>query len=258
VSKRNTSQFPTSSNSGNGKSSAISMAARLTFYVMRICSASLLGFAALHLLLHLLHGDLPLQRAWEIARFIDAHATDEPFWRSWRNSHPALLKQLEISVFYLVAKWFQCRPNQELPAEFQGLPPMVRFWLEKYDLAPLTREWAPNKLEILLHFALLSNSKDRVRVLFRRLTPISVPTFSDRAQVQQSAPARLLRHLRQLRLISHRLVYHFITFLPALFDGIRWLWLCKSSEASVDPPIDYSVVFSSSSKTNEDPVTRNR
>jgi hypothetical protein len=196
-----------------------------------LCDEDLLGFAALHLLLHLLHGDLPLQRAWEIARFLDAHVSDEPFWRSWRTSHPAVLKQLEISVFDLVTKWFQCRLNQELRADFQRLPPMVKLWLEKYCLAPLAREWAPNKLEILLHFAFLSNSKDRVRVLFRRLTPISVPTFSDRVQVQESAAASLLKILRRFRLISRRLVYHLITFLPALFDGIRWLWLCKSSGA---------------------------
>jgi hypothetical protein len=196
-----------------------------------LCDEDLLGFAALHLLLHLLHGDLPLQRAWEIARFLDAHATDKLFWTSRRTSHPAVLKRLETSVFYLVTKWFQCRSNQELRAEFQGLPPMVKLWLKNYCLTPLSREWAPNKLETLLHFAFLSNSKDRVRVLFRRLAPLSVPSFSDKAQVQQSAAVRLINHRRQLQLVSRRLVYHLITFLPALFDGIRWLWLCRSSGA---------------------------
>jgi hypothetical protein len=174
---------------------------------------------------------LPLQRAWEIGRFLDAHTTDKLFWTSWRTSHSAVLKQLEISVFYLVTKWFQCGSSHEFCADLKGLPPMVKLWLEKYCWAPLAREWAPNKLETLLHFALLSNSKDRVRVLFRRLTPPSVPTFSDRVEAQQSAAARLLTLLRQLRLISRRLVYHLITFFPALFDGIRWLWLCRSSGA---------------------------
>src|SRR5579884_402030 len=51
----------------------------------------LLGFAALHFLLHLLHGDLPLQRAWEIARFLDTHAQDDAFWQSWHAVHPPQL-----------------------------------------------------------------------------------------------------------------------------------------------------------------------
>ncbi len=43
----------------------------------------LLGFAALHLLLHVIHGELPLQRAWEIANFLHRSAHDLRFWQSW-------------------------------------------------------------------------------------------------------------------------------------------------------------------------------
>ena len=223
-----------------------------------LCDEDLLGFAALHLLLHLLHGDLPLQRAWEIARFLDAHVSDALFWTSWRASHPAGLKQLEVSVFHLVTKWFQPRSNQELLADFQRLPPTVKLWLERYYLAPLAREWAPNKLEILLHFAFLTDSKDRVRVLFRRLTPMSVPLFGGSAQAQrQFAVIRLLTLIR-LRVVSRRLVYHLITFLPTLFDGIRWLLLCKSSGDRLVLPAAYSLALSSSHRCNEDQLTRNR
>lgn len=97
-----------------------------------LCDEDLLGFAALHLLLHLLHGDLPLQRALEIARFLDAHVSDAPFWTSWGASHPAGLKQLEVPVFHLVTKWFQPRSNEKLLADFQRLPPTIKLWLESY------------------------------------------------------------------------------------------------------------------------------
>jgi hypothetical protein len=70
-----TSQLRISNNSGNENAAVSSKVAKYTFYAMPI----FFGFAALHLLLHLLHGDLPLQRAWEIARFLGTHACDEDF-----------------------------------------------------------------------------------------------------------------------------------------------------------------------------------
>ena len=46
-----------------------------------LCEADTLAFAALHLLMHVLHGDLRLQRAWEIAHFVHTRADDDDFWR---------------------------------------------------------------------------------------------------------------------------------------------------------------------------------
>lgn len=193
-----------------------------------LCDADLLGFASLHLLLHLLHGDLPLQRAWEIARFLDTHVTDEALWASWRASHPTALRQLETSVFYLVASWFGCRARRELGTDIQKLPAGVGSWLKTFSLAPITREWAPNKSEIWLHLALIHKRKDKARVLFRRLLPTSMPCFADRASSHTSRLGKLLMHVRQLRLLAARLVRHLVTFFPTIFDGLRWFWLAKS------------------------------
>lgn len=193
-----------------------------------LCDADLLGFASLHLLLHLLHGDLPLQRAWEIARFLDAHVTDEAFWASWRASHPAALRQLETSVFYLVTSWFGCHPRKELKTDIQKLSAEVGSWLKTFSLAPITREWAPNKSETWLHLALIHKRKDKARVLFRRLLPTSMPCFADQASSQTSRLGKLLMHVRQLRLLATRLVRHLVTFFPTVFDGLRWFWLGKS------------------------------
>jgi hypothetical protein len=193
-----------------------------------LCDEDLLGFAALHLLLHLIHGELPLQRAWEIARFLDTHVSDEFFWTSWRDSHPLALRQLETSIFYLVTNWFHCHSRQELAADVQGLPVLVKSWLEECFLAPLVREWAPNKLEIGLHLAFISNRKDKARILFRRLVPTSLPSFVDRAVSEASPMTKLVKHCRQIRLLASRLVRHAITLFPSLVEGLRWLWLPKS------------------------------
>ncbi len=193
-----------------------------------LCDEDLLAFATLHLLLHLLHGELPLQRAWEIGCFLNNHSTDDAFWQSWRNSHPVALRQLETSIFYLVTTWFGCRLRQELEADFKTLPIMVRSWLEKCSLAPITREWAPNKLEIWLHLALITKRKEQVRVLFRRLIPTALPFFVDRAVFQPSPGANLRLFCLQLRLLTARLIRHLVTFLPTLWGGLRWFWLHKS------------------------------
>jgi Uncharacterised nucleotidyltransferase len=193
-----------------------------------LCDADLLGFAGLHLFLHLLHGELPLQRAWEIARFLDTHVSDESFWKSWRSSHPAALRQVETCIFYLVTEWCGCHARQELGAGVHELPIMVKSWFARFSLAPLTREWAPNKSEIWLHLAFIPRRKDKARVLFRRLLPTSIPRFGDRATSQTLSIAKLVRFVRQLRLVMTRLARHVVTFFPTVFDGLRWYWLRNS------------------------------
>jgi hypothetical protein len=195
-----------------------------------LCDADLLGFAALHFLLHLLHGDLPLQRAWEIARFLDTHVYDEIFWTSWRSS--AALRQLETTMFYFVTNWFGCHFRQGLRADVQTLPTIVQSWLAEFSLAPLAREWAPNKSEIWLHLAFVRDRIDRARILFRRLLPRGLPCFADRAASDTSTLPKLVRVVRQLRLVLSRFVRHFVTFLPTLFDGLRWFWPHTSTNGS--------------------------
>ena len=194
-----------------------------------LCDEDLLGFACLHFLLHLLHGELSLQRAWEIARFLDARRNDDFFWASWRRLHRLTLRRLETSVFYLLTDWFECRLNPLLEAEYQEVPAPVKLWLDTYYLAPVVREWAPNKSEIWLHLALLgNNTKDQIRVLARRLVPTSLPRFSDTALPQLSWNTKLLGSLRQLRFVTIRLVRHLNTFFPTLLAGMRWFYTCKS------------------------------
>lgn len=193
-----------------------------------LCEADLLGFAALHLLLHLLHGDLPLQRAWEIARFLDTHASDDVFWRSWRDMHPKALRQLETSVFHLVTTWFGCRATQELGLDVENLPVMIKSWLKDFSLAPLTREWAPNKSELWLHLGLIQKRREKARILCRRLLPTSLRYFACPAASQASVATKLLTRVRQLRFVARRFTRHAITFFPTLFEGLRWYWLRKS------------------------------
>ncbi len=186
----------------------------------------LLAFAALHLLLHLLHGELPLQRAWELGRFLDTHADDELFWTSWRNLHPLALRQVETIIFSLVTEWFNCRRNQGFDADAQ-LPEPVKSWLEQFSRAPLINEWKPNKSDVWLHLALVGDIKDKARVLLRRLIPVALPSFNDHAISRPAPAAKALAFFRQRRLIKSRIVRHLVTFFPTLFAGLRWFRVRK-------------------------------
>jgi hypothetical protein len=180
-------------------------------------SQDLLGFSALHLLLHLLHGDLPLQRAWEIARFLDNHADDQQFWEAWSKTHCLQLRQLEVSMYHLVSQWFGCRLPECFNAEFLGLDKQVKAWLAESYLAPLVAEWKANKREIWLHLALLKNRKDKLSVLFRRLFPLSLPPIPQRMTLRTS-PAILIRHVQ---FIASRIARHLFTLVPTVLDGLR-------------------------------------
>jgi hypothetical protein len=163
-----------------------------------LCDADLIGFAGLHLLLHVLHGELPMQRAWEIGRFLHTHSSCPDFWRLWTRLHSPDLKRLEVIAFHLVSRWFDCAWPQDLDTELNNLPPGVREWMKRFWRSPMERYWRPNKDEVWLHLALLNGIPMKTRVLLRRLLPI---------------------HGRHFQLA--RLRHHFSTLLPTLFQGLR-------------------------------------
>jgi hypothetical protein len=181
----------------------------------------LLGFAALHFLLHLLHGDLPLQRAWEIARFLDLHADDTRFWESWQTIHTPRLRRLETVVYDLVTLWFGCRWPAQLETEVMGFSKPVRSWLEDWFLSPLVSQWAPNKRELWLHLALIDAWPNKSRVFIRRLLPLIRPHLEVNAAAKVSPADTARAALQRLRFTSSRLFRHLRTLLPTIFDGLR-------------------------------------
>lgn len=191
-----------------------------------LCDEDLLGFAALHLLAHVLHGDLPLQRAWEIANFLHQHARDDAFWAGWQRVHPADLRNLEIIVFQLVAAWFGCTVNRLIQNESEAPSGSVRAWLDTFSFSPLIGQFQPNKDELWLHLA-LAGSLDRFRILSRRLFPLQIPGFVD--DPSDIVPLKKFRRmLRQRNLIASRAAHHLRTTLPVISRGTRWLLFRKT------------------------------
>ncbi|MBV9303391.1 MAG: nucleotidyltransferase family protein [Acidobacteriaceae bacterium] len=170
-----------------------------------------LGFAASHLLMHILAGDLRLQRAWELARFIHTRAHDEDLWRTWQKQQTPRSRIQQLVVFRLCADWFGARWPRSLADEEQALPDDVKLWIERYRMRPLEALLRPNKDELLLHLALLSSARDRVYVFARRLLPTQFHAID----------ARMLNW----KFCFSRFVHHSRTLVPTVAGWMKWWWV---------------------------------
>jgi hypothetical protein len=131
-----------------------------------------LGFAALHMLKHILHGDARPMHAYEIASFLRHHPESaDTFWDSWRRLHPPELRLLEAISFRFAAEWF----GAEAPREAKELPPPVEQWFARYAASPILAFFRPNKDELTLNLHLIQGNLAKARVAARRLFPLQWP-----------------------------------------------------------------------------------
>jgi len=177
-----------------------------------LCAQDLLGFASLHFLLHLMHGDLPLQRAWEIAYFSHQNARNDGFWNRWRQLHSPGLRRLQALSFAITRIWFGCDVHECARTEMESLAGEVRLWLEHFALSPLKRHSQPNKDEVWLHLTLVHSPLDRARVLLRRLFPFVLS--------------------RKGGCTWMRLAHHARTLPPTLRGAFRWMQLKRRMNRS--------------------------
>jgi predicted MFS family arabinose efflux permease len=164
-----------------------------------------IGYAALHLLKHLLRGSVQPFHVYEIARLLDSLADDDAFWREWTGLHSPETRRLEAVVFRLAQAWFGGRTAQAVQQEVELLPAGTEEWFGRYAVSPASRVFHPNKDELWLHFTLLGSRADCWRVARRRLFPANLPP--------------------RLGWYAFRRLYHHVLSLPrAIFTGISWRW----------------------------------
>ncbi len=180
-----------------------------------------LGFAALHVLRHLLQGSLGASHVYELARFLDRHAADDGFWREWTALHSPALRRLEAVGFRLAETWFGCAPAPEPPPESTGA------WFRDFALSPVAQPFHPSKDELWLHLGLLNSRRDALAVTRRRLFPALPPAANYTAHL----PARLLtwrrRAAARLQWLAYtlgRFRHHAVSLPRVAATGARW-WL---------------------------------
>jgi predicted MFS family arabinose efflux permease len=182
-----------------------------------------LAFAALHLLMHLLHGDLRTQRAWEIAHFLDTHTSDDAFWSWWRECHADSLRRLEAIIFQLVAEWFGCGLLPVAAEEVDRLPDDVRLWIEQYAWSPVEALFRPNKDELWLQLSLVESAREKLAIFRRRVLPMRALPMAHEGTLRNARPTPV-QIKRMLRFAGSRLVHHARAILPTVYGGARWYW----------------------------------
>lgn len=174
-----------------------------------------LAFAALHLLMHILHGDVRLQRAWEIAHFLHMRASDESFWIEWRELHGSKLRNLQTVVFLLSTEWFGCDFPQVVRDDVQALPPELKLWIERYAFSPIEALFAPNKDELWLNLALVEFLRGKTQVFLRRVLPLHAA----------SIPSCAADPIDAIRFFASRAAHHLRVFPATLFEALKWWWI---------------------------------
>ncbi len=134
-----------------------------------------LANSALHLLRHLLRGDLRPSHVYELASFLHRNLEDASLWDEWVEWHPESLRNLEAISFATAQHWFDCRMPLMALQQIERLPRDVARWLAMYSGSPLSRIFHPNKDELWLHWSLLDSPTGRFAVLRRRLLPRQLP-----------------------------------------------------------------------------------
>ena len=183
-----------------------------------------LGYAALHLLRHLLRGSARACHVYEVAWFLEHHAADAQFWNRWRSLHAPELRRMEAIAFRLAREWFGCALGPVAEEEVSALPARVAEWFDVFAFSPLESALHPNKNELWLHLALVDSTRDKLAVIRRRLLP-TLPGPVDAVCVpkeQLTAGRRLLKYARTGRFLGRRAAFHARAFGALLGSGLRW------------------------------------
>jgi predicted MFS family arabinose efflux permease len=195
-----------------------------------------LAYSALHFLRHLFRGDPRLYHGYEIAHFLERSASNEEFWREWRETHPAGMRRIEAIAFRFAEEWFGCRLSDEAADEVSALPAGMKDWFERFSFSPVRAITAPNKDDLFLHLQLIPERSKKIEVAARRALPLRAPKFQAAPNVptaEVGVAERFSRAIGRARFLSARVATHARSLLPLALTGTRWWWTGKHVGAGV-------------------------
>jgi hypothetical protein len=181
-----------------------------------------ISYSALHLVRHLLRGDLRIYHVYELAHFLNHTAADDELWGEYLDNRGGYPSKMDAVAFCLAHKWFACHLHPIVREAIDTLPPSVRRWFDVFGDSPLTND-RPNKDELFLHLALVGNAVDRCRILRRRLVPVHGLHVAMPSDEASSLPRRILAKFSQpVRFLAGRTLYHLRTAVSLLTSLFRW------------------------------------
>jgi predicted MFS family arabinose efflux permease len=183
------------------------------------------AYASLHLLRHLLRGDVKAFHVYELACFLHQTATADSLWSKWDHWHDPSLRRLEAICFSLAHRWFDCRLPSQASDEIGLLQPDANRWLEMYAFSPLIGRERRNKDELWLHWILIDSRRARWSMLHRRLLPSLPQGPVDAVHLPESEITWRIDVRRRWRYACYAAsrVAHHLAALPAVATGaVQW------------------------------------
>ena len=182
------------------------------------------SYAAMHLVRHLLRGDLRIYHVYELAHFLHSTEADHELWGQWLENRAGKPPIIDSVAFRLAIEWFGCSAHSIPAAAARNLPRNVAKWFELFCWSPLPSE-RHNKDEVFLHLSLAEKHSDRCRIVARRLLPLKPPALINAIDAG-AIPSRLhsvKALMRQLRFVTGRAVHHLKATLPLIQSLCRWV-----------------------------------
>ena len=181
------------------------------------------SYSALHLLRHLLRGDLRAYHVYELAHFLHRTEHDHELWGAWRSNRSGTSLHIEAVAFRLAAEWFGCKMHPIVDEAVTTLPLNIARWFKLFSHSPLALE-QPNKDELFLHLSLVDRLTDQCAIVARRLFPFSAPKLVDPTPegAKKSLFVTLCTGLRQFKFMVGRAIHHLRTTMPLIRGLFRW------------------------------------
>jgi hypothetical protein len=184
-----------------------------------------LSYSALHLVRHLLGGDLQPRHVYEIAHFLDRSAGDDSFWSHWRRTGLQSCRTVEGIAFRLAVEYFQCSIHAAAREAVDQLPKPIQRWFSVFASPPVQAIDQPDKNELWLHFSLLNSWKDRFAVAGRRLFPTRrarVVRDAHLPREKEDATLEMQRTAYETSFMAGRALHHFRAFAPTIRGAYLW------------------------------------
>jgi Uncharacterised nucleotidyltransferase len=185
--------------------------------------ADTVSYAALHLMRHLLRGDVRIYHAYEIAHFLHRTEHDDELWTTWMSCRTEKSSGLEAVAFRLATAWFGCKTHPIVDEQMKRLPARTARWFDLFSHSPLEFE-RPNKDELFLHLSLLDNPHDRRSVMVRRLLPQLPKKYTEPGPSDAKRPLRAMvtGKLRNASFFGARAAHHARTGANLIGSFYRW------------------------------------
>jgi hypothetical protein len=184
-----------------------------------------LSYSALHLIRHLLGGDLRLRHVYEIAQFLDKSQYDGAFWSHWQETGLPACRVMEGIAFRLARDWFHCGLHPAAWDAIERLPSPIQRWFSLFGSSPSLGIEHSHKNELWLHFCLLNNTKDRREIAVRRLFPARATRVLRDPHAPLARTGLILNIKRaafEAAFLARRSLHHLRALLPTIHGAYLW------------------------------------